>query len=174
MNGIPNDIPVVAGIITTRFQTPLSHINILSRNRNTPNMALRSGWENETLNRLNGKLVRLDVNSSFYSLRETSIQEAENYWKSHEPSVIIKLQIDTLTSGIIDLANTANSGVKTIGGKASNFAELKKIPGVTVPEGCFAIPFFYYYHHLKQNGLLGFIRETLEEANFKRMPLTAK
>ena len=43
LDGIPNDVSVVAGIITTEFQTPLSHINVLSHNRNTPNMALRDG-----------------------------------------------------------------------------------------------------------------------------------
>ena len=44
LNGIPLDISVVSGIITTEFQTPLSHVNVLSHNRGTPNMALRDGW----------------------------------------------------------------------------------------------------------------------------------
>ncbi len=38
---VPNDIGIVAGIVTDSFQTPLSHINVLSQNRGTPNMALR-------------------------------------------------------------------------------------------------------------------------------------
>ena len=38
----PNDISVVQGIITEEFQTPLSHVNVLSQNRKTPNMGLRN------------------------------------------------------------------------------------------------------------------------------------
>src|SRR5690606_18171995 len=57
LNGIPNDVSVVAGIITTEFQTPLSHINILSHNRGTPNMTLRDAWSNPKLDSLMGQLV---------------------------------------------------------------------------------------------------------------------
>ena len=42
LDAMPNDISVVAGIITEEFQTPLSHINVLARNRGTPNMGLRN------------------------------------------------------------------------------------------------------------------------------------
>ena len=38
---IPNDLSVCTGTITTQFQTPLSHINVLAQNRGTPNMGLR-------------------------------------------------------------------------------------------------------------------------------------
>ena len=34
-------IPLIGGLVTEAFQTPLAHVNILSRGRNTPNMALR-------------------------------------------------------------------------------------------------------------------------------------
>ncbi|MFO0748908.1 MAG: hypothetical protein U1F43_25065 [Myxococcota bacterium] len=42
LDTIPNDISVVSGIITEAFQTPLSHINVLSNNRKTPNMGLKA------------------------------------------------------------------------------------------------------------------------------------
>lgn len=168
MNGIPNDVPVVAGIITTEFQTPLSHINILSKNRKTPNMALRSGWGDDLINSLVGKLVRLDVTSGYYGIREVGIQEAENFWKLHEPSAPATLSLDTLTSDLVNLASSGINSVKTIGGKASNFAELLKISNVLVPEGSFAIPFYYYEQHLKTHGLISFIRQTLEYPAFKQ------
>ncbi len=167
INGIPNDIPVVAGIITTEFQTPLSHINILSRNRKTPNMALRSGWNSEDLNFFTGKLVRLEVSSSKYTIREASFTEAQNYWKSHEPSIPVKLNIDTITKGIVELSRTGLKDVKTIGGKAANFAELNKISTITLPEGGFAIPFFYYKQHLKQHGIDIFIGKTIQDQKFR-------
>ena len=37
---VPNDIPLLGGLITESFQTPLAHVNVLSRGRGSPNMAL--------------------------------------------------------------------------------------------------------------------------------------
>ena len=37
---VPNDIPLVGGLITEAFQTPLAHVNVLSQNRGTPNAGL--------------------------------------------------------------------------------------------------------------------------------------
>ncbi|NJK84672.1 MAG: hypothetical protein HC906_00475 [Bacteroidales bacterium] len=76
LNGIPNDIPVVAGIITTEFQTPLSHINVLSHNRGTPNMALRDALTNHSVSDLTDKLVYLKVSPDTFILREASLPEA--------------------------------------------------------------------------------------------------
>ena len=45
LDAVPNDISIVAGQITAEFQTPLAHINVLSVNRGTPNMALRGALE---------------------------------------------------------------------------------------------------------------------------------
>ncbi len=78
LNGIPNDLPVVAGIITTEFQTPLSHINILSHSRNTPNMALKEAWSDQHLNALMDQLVYLKVESDTFSIRSASLEEARN------------------------------------------------------------------------------------------------
>jgi hypothetical protein len=59
-NVITIEVPVIAGIINTEFQTPLSH------NRDTPNMVLKNGFEDENLDNLNVKLVHLKVNSNSY------------------------------------------------------------------------------------------------------------
>ena len=57
LDQVPNDISIVAGIITSEFQTPLAHINVLSVNRGTPNMALRDAQQREDLKALEGKWV---------------------------------------------------------------------------------------------------------------------
>ncbi|MDO5577323.1 MAG: hypothetical protein Q4F84_09600, partial [Fibrobacter sp.] len=68
VNGLPVDIPVIAGIITTTFQTPLSHINVLSHNRGTPNMALKTAWEDSLLLANENKLVCLTVTNDTFSV----------------------------------------------------------------------------------------------------------
>ncbi|HLO60206.1 MAG TPA: PEP/pyruvate-binding domain-containing protein [Bacteroidales bacterium] len=171
LNGIPNDISVVAGIITTEFQTPLSHINVLSHNRGAPNMALRDGWTNPLLGSLTNQLVYLKVTLDTFILREATLDEATQFWNGKEPSKITKLSCDTITQGLINLENSGIQSVRTIGGKAANFAELMNV-GVTpygsisLPEGAFAIPFYYYWQHMRTHSLDKLMREMLSESRF--------
>jgi hypothetical protein len=171
LNSIPLDISVVAGIITTDFQTPLSHINVLSHNRGTPNMALRDGWTNPKFDNLLNKLVYLKVTLDSFFIREATLEEAQVFWAQKEPQTPNILQLDTITNGLIDLNTAGISLVKTIGGKAANFAELTKINvtnygPIPLPEGYFAIPFSYYWQHIKKYGLDIFIDAMLKDSVF--------
>ena len=58
LDRVPNDISVVAGLITEEFQTPLSHVNVLAQNRHTPNMGLRGATTNAKLTALSGEWVK--------------------------------------------------------------------------------------------------------------------
>ena len=171
LNGIPNDISVVAGVITTDFQTPLSHVNVLSHNRGTPNMALRDGWTNPKLNALIDKLVYLKVNLDSFYIREATITEAEQFWAQKEPTKFQKLKIDTVTSGLVNLENADYRWVSAIGGKASNFAELMTVTyagqPISMPEGAFAIPISYYWNHLKNNKIDVYLKNMLADPEFK-------
>ncbi len=169
LNGIPNDVSVVAGIITTEFQTPLSHINILSHNRGTPNMALRDGLTNPKLDSLMGELVYLHVLADSFVVRKATLSEATAFWAQNEPQTISILEKNTVTNGLIELQNAGYASVNLIGGKAANFAELLKIksPTIPTPENSFAIPFFYYDRHLKNNNIQSFIDELLDNETFK-------
>ena len=172
INGMPLDIPVVAGIITTEFQTPLSHINVLSHNRSTPNMALRDGWTNTKLTDLENKLVYLKVSLDSFYIREATLAEAETFWAQNEPQTPHILNLDTTTTGLIDLTKADINSVNTIGGKAANFAELIKVNvtdygPLTLPEGYTAIPFYYYHQHIKKYGLDAFIDKMLEDTLFQ-------
>ena len=171
LNGIPIDISVVAGIITTEFQTPLSHINVLSHNRGTPNMALRDGWTNPKVSNFLNQLVYFNVTLDSFYIREAGLVEAQQFWSSKEPQTKHILEIDTITDGIFDLATGNVSSVKTIGGKAANFSELTKITvkgygPLPLPEGAFAIPFSYYWGHIKKCGLDKYIDEMLKDTAF--------
>lgn len=172
VNGIPGDISVVAGIITTEFQTPLSHINVLSHNRRTPNMALKNAWTNPLINKLENKLVYLAVTLDSFEIREATLAEANVFWNKCEPSVIHTLKRDTLTRGLVSLTNADYKSVSVVGGKAANYAEMMKITfqdynkRIPLPENAFAIPFYYYQQHLKKNGLDIFIGKMLRDSLF--------
>ncbi len=171
LNGIPNDISIVAGIITTDFQTPLSHINVLSHNRGAPNMALRDGWSNPRLEALANKLVYLKVSLDTFELREASLAEAQAFWKLKDPSEEIRMHCDTLTSGLFSLSEAGISSSSVIGGKAANFAELMKVNAdgfgpLPLPENAFAIPFYYYWQHMHTHKLDVLVRKMLQDPLF--------
>jgi hypothetical protein len=166
LNAIPNDVSVVSGIITTEFQTALSHINILSHNRKTPNMALRDGWTNPILDNLLGQLIYLKVESDSFQIRQANIDEANLFWSENEPQTPVFLELDTTTSGLVDLGEMNYFSVKTIGGKAANFAELVNLNTIPVPENSFAIPFYYYNQHMKSNGIDTVITNLLNNEEF--------
>jgi phosphoenolpyruvate synthase/pyruvate phosphate dikinase len=85
---------------------------------------------------------------------------------------VTKLQHDTITQGLVSLETANIRSVKLIGGKAANFSELMKInaPGygkLPLPEGAFAIPFYYYWQHLRNHSLDDFISRMLHESRFQ-------
>ncbi len=172
LNGIPNDISIVAGIITTEFQTPLSHINVLSHNRGAPNMALRDGWTNPRVEALENKLVYLNVSLDTFELREASLAEAQAYWNIKDPVQEIQMHPDTTTTGLFNLSEGNIGSSTTVGGKAANFAELMKvnvsgIGPLPLPEKAFAIPFYYYWQHMHTHKLDILVRKMLQDPLFR-------
>lgn len=173
LDGIPNDVSVVAGIITTEFQTPLSHINVLSNSRGTPNMALKDGWTNPKLTDLLGQLVYLNVRADSFEIRSASLEEATQFWSQHEPQTPVFPAKNTDLEGLVDLTQANFRFVDRIGGKAANFAQLLKVsegPPIPVPEMSFAIPFYYYQQHVEQAGLDQYISQMLQDVDFLNVP----
>lgn len=167
-DGLPLDIPVVAGIITTEFQTPLSHINVLSHNRGTPNMAFKTAWTDKAIDTLAGKLVFLEVLADSFTLREADISEAQSFWESRETHLPVTLECHDDTSGLFGMENLSHSSLHLVGAKAANFAELCKIrlgnQYLPVPENAFAIPFYYYRHHIESNGIDAYMDSLLSDS----------
>ncbi len=64
---VPLDLAVVAGTITKSFQDVGSHVNLKSKERNTPNMVLRDEEELQALRNLNGRPVKLTVTHEGYT-----------------------------------------------------------------------------------------------------------
>lgn len=174
----PNDISVVQGLITQEFQTPLSHVNVLARNRHTPNMGLRGALDDEQLRALEGKLVELSVGASTWSIREVSLAEAEAWWDAHEPDPVTLPPMDLSVTDLRDIElvtpdpaadETLRDAIKTavtaFGGKAAQYSILARIPEVPSKKA-FAIPMYYYDQFLVQNGFDVRIDALLADATF--------
>lgn len=169
---VPNDLPVVSGIITSDFQSVLSHINVLSRNRGTPNMSLRDAWQNPHLNSLLNQLVRYEVRKDTFFVEPASLEDAEAFWEANEPAKGFELAGDFSVSGLMEITDLDSESSVFVGAKAANFGELAKITvdevgPLRLPEGAFAIPFYYYIRHLEHNGIDEDIRTMLASQDFQ-------
>lgn len=139
---IPNSLPVVGGTITEELQTPLAHVNVAARNRGTPNMALIGASADERIAPFIGKLVRFEVKAGTFSIEETTLDEAQNFWDSiHGDELVPEFDVDR--DGLPGFAELYFTDSISVGVKAANLAELKRILADKAPDG-FAVPFHYY------------------------------
>lgn len=163
LDHVPNDISVVSGIITEEFQTPLSHINVLSRNRRTPNMALEQAMSNETLRGLEGEWVELSVGPVKWTIRGVTLEEAAADWEARRPEPVILEAPDlsvtdlrdiedvVVESSTVSLRDSIKRAIPAFGGKAAHFSILAKTEGLPVPKA-FAIPAHYYAKFMSDHG----------------------
>ena len=173
----PNDISVMQGIITQEFQTPLSHLNVLSRNRKTPNMGLRNALTNPTLLAFKDKLVEISVGASEWTIREASLEEAQAFWDAHKPEKPILPPMDLTIRNLPDIKEVAPEsldrtlrdsiklGCNAFGGKAAQYAVLARTDGVPVKKA-FAIPVYYYYAFMTKNGFFDRVKTLQQDPKF--------
>jgi pyruvate phosphate dikinase-like enzyme len=165
VDSAPNDIPVVQGLISQDFQTPLSHVNVLSANRKTPNMGLRGAMTDPALRAFEGKLVSLTVGALSYDVHEVSEAEAKAFWEKKRPPGITLPELNKEVTALKDIADVTpepsagkslrdaiQEAVLIYGGKAAQYSVLSRTPGVPI-EKAFAIPVAWYYEFMERNGL---------------------
>lgn len=181
---VPNDIPLTGGLITQAFQTPLAHVNVLSQNRGTPNMALRDVLDDERISSNLGKMVRLVVEGDDFSIEEAEASEAQAFWDARRPSGNLQVpRLDTSVRELVDLKDASLDSIPIIGAKASQLAELYRVEHVapslcasvqrfSPPEKAFAIPVVHFLEHFEASGAKDLLTEVSAGDDFQGDPLT--
>lgn len=150
LDHVPNDLAVVAGTVTADHQTPLSHVNVLARQRGTPNMALADAQARFAA--LDGRWVRLRVGAFDWDVAEVTADEAEAWWQAHRPPPAEIPTPDFGSGAIADLDDVGVADVARVGGKAANYGVLRDIgEPVRVRDGL-AIPVARYRDFVVAHG----------------------
>ncbi|MEM0996176.1 MAG: PEP/pyruvate-binding domain-containing protein [Bacteroidota bacterium] len=175
LDGPALDIPAVAGLMSPDFQTPLSHLNILCKNRGTPFLAHRNIWRDPRVNALAGKLVYFEVLADTFRLREADLGEAQPVWQANVPREPVALPRNLKSRELWPMNRLSARSVNLVGGKAANFAVLHRLARRSggkwkVPEGAFAIPFVYYVEHLRSSGADTLIQHLLNDPAARNDP----
>jgi hypothetical protein len=167
LDAVPNDISVVAGIITAEFQAPLAHINVLSVNRGTPNMAYAGALGDDELRALDGKWVELEVGANAWSVREVTEAEAESWWEEHKPAPLVVQPLDTTVTDLRpvidvldlerdDLRAAISAAIPAFGAKATHYGALAEAAaqGLPIPvQDGFVVPMYYYDQFMQDHDL---------------------
>lgn len=159
LDGTPEILPNVRGIIVTELQTPLSHLVLLGKNRKIPIMAYTQALKDENIKKLLSKKVELKIQVDTFFIKETDKKIVIKINSKKK-----KLTIDNTITDLVDLSKIPKKGVNYIGSKAQNMAYLiaisKEIP-FKVPENAHAIPFYYYTKHIQKESISPLIKELL-------------
>jgi hypothetical protein len=178
----PNDISVVAGLITEEFQTPLSHVNVLAQNRKTPNMGLHAASSHAQLKALTGKWVKLSVGAFEWQVEEVTPAAADAYWDAHKPTAVKLPELDLTVKDLRNIeavteiapgkkvtSQAIAQAVRSFGAKAANYSVLVRIAALPIKKA-FAIPAFYYMQFMQQNGFSERIQQLLADPVFRDDP----
>ncbi len=153
----PTDIEsVVAGVITGTRQGELSHINVRSIRRGTPNAYV--GDAQDVFKPYKDQLVRLEAGPDSFEITVIDdVAEAEAWWEEHRPQLAPLPQPDDTFADLVALDQLADGSLSPSlltarhGGKATGMGLLYMIlePEILV-EG-FSIPFKYYVDFMQSN-----------------------
>ena len=165
---LPNDLPRVAGIITTVPQTPLSHVNLRALQDRAPNAFIRDALDDDTIDSLIGSLVRYTVLRDSYTIRAASKSELDAHYEASRPAAAQAPVRDLTVTAITALSGVAFGDWDAFGVKAANVAVLGTLGFAdgTVPDG-FAVPFYFYDEFMKANELDAMVTTMLADADFQ-------
>jgi len=170
LDEVPVQLPPVAGIITTKPSTPLSHINLLAKGWGIPNVYIKNAQE--LLKQYNGWWVEFDARHDSYSIKRADLNALDEYQKRLKERLdVMKPRSDLSVTKLAGLAEQRAPAVISYGAKSANLGELihARIPGFAVPPG-FTIPFYYYDQFLRENKLDDAIYTMLNDQKFVHDP----
>ena len=170
LDEVPVQLPPVAGIITTKPSTPLSHINLLAKGWGIPNVYIKDAQQ--LFKQYNGWWVEFDARRDNYSIKRADNNALDEYQKRlRERLDIMKLRFDLSETRLASLREQRASSVIAYGAKSANLGEMIHAhpPEFIVPPG-YTIPFFYYDQFIKENKLDDAIYTMLNDQKFVHDP----
>ena len=165
---LPNELPRVAGIISTVPQTPLSHVNLRAIQDAIPNAFIRDALDQPDIDNLIGAHVHYTVDANGYSISAATRAEVDAHYASSRPAQGQTPQRDLSVRAITPLSEIGFEDWTAFGVKAANVAVLRTLgfPEGTVPDG-FAVPFYFYDKFMTDSGLYDDIKDMLAASDFQ-------
>lgn len=164
---LPESLPPVRGIIVAKPSTPLSHINILAKGWNIPNVYIKDA--DKLFREYNERWITFEATLTNYKYKPTTNAELDdpNIKTPLEREAPSNLEVKKLAG----LREMRKKDSIIYGAKSANLGEMlnNKIPSIIVPDG-FTVPFYWYDKFIKDNGLDKILEEHLDNNDFIHNP----
>ena len=170
LDEVPITLPPVAGVITSRPSTPLSHINLLAKGWGVPNAYIKNA--HELLKQYDGWWVSFETKRDGYTIQRADVNQLREYERRLKQRLdVMQPRFDLSETRLLSLAQQRAPSSIAFGSKSANLAEVMnaRLPGIVVPSG-FTVPFYYYDEFLKANKLDDAIYTMLNDQRFVHDP----
>jgi len=170
LDEVPVQLPPVAGVITSKPSTPLSHINLLAKGWGIPNAYVKNAQT--LLKQYDGWWVEFDARRDGYSIKRAGIDQLREYQRRLAQRLdVMKPRFNLAETRLLGLRQQRAASAIAFGGKSANLGEVMsaRLAGIVVPNG-FTIPFYYYDQFLKANKLDDAIYTLLNDQKFVHDP----
>lgn len=163
---LPLSLPPVRGIIVAQPSTPLSHINILARGWNIPNVYIKDA--DKLFREYDTFVFKLEANLTDYKLDRASFEDVKEKFASPDQQIP---PVDLKATKLASLIEMRKKDSIAYGSKAANLGEMMhaKVAGVTIPDG-FSVPFYWYAKFMRDNGLAETIDDFTTDNDFVHNP----
>ena len=151
LDEVPVAVPPVAGLVTQRPSTLLSHVNLLAKGWRIPNAYVRDAVA--ALRQFDGQWVELTVTSNGYQVKPVAKPDSATA-APPKPAALPLPKPDLSVKAIKPLAALGTRDSRYCGVKAANLGALQSAlpPLASVPDG-FCIPFAQYAAFMAQLGV---------------------
>jgi len=170
LDEVPIQLPPVAGVITSKPSTPLSHINLLAKGWGVPNAYIKNA--HTLLKQYDGWWVEFETKRDGYSIKRADVNQLREYERRLKQRLdVMKPRYDLSETRLLSLGQQRARSAIAFGGKSANLGEVMnaRLPGIVVPNG-FTVPFYYYDQFLKANKLDDAIYTLLNDQKFVHDP----
>lgn len=163
---LPQSLPPVRGIIVAKPSSPLSHINILAKGWNVPNVYIKDA--DKLFREFDTYVYKLDATMTDYKLVRASSEDVKTSFASPDQQIP---PVDLNTKKLAGLREMRKKDSIAYGSKAANQGEIirSRVAGITIPDG-FSIPYYWYDKFMKDNGFDDRIGEWQNDLDFVHNP----
>ena len=171
LDEVPVHLPPVAGVITSRPSTPLSHINLLAKGWGIPNAYIKNA--HALLKQYDGWWVTFEAKRDGYEIKRADVSQLREYQQRlAQRQDVMRPRSDLTETRMLSLVQQRSRSSIAFGSKSANLGEVlnARLPGIIVPNG-FTIPFHYYNQFLLANKLDDAIYALLNDQKFVHDPV---
>jgi len=163
---LPLSLPPVKGIIVAKPSSPLSHINILAKGWNVPNVYIKDA--DKLFKEYNTYVYKLTATNTDYKLERASLDDIKNQFVSPDQQIP---PADLEEKKLMGLHQMRKGDSIAYGSKSANLGEMmhSRILRPMIPDG-FTIPFYWYDKFIKDNKIDSVINDLTDDYNFVHNP----